>query len=459
MSRFKRQNLAIHRYYLPFIILVSLLALTFACTLEPKDIEPGQVVAANTSMNDAAGFPTLSYNIDTSVSALVRFVDLVQDGTIHAKVDTVSDLPMASVLVESSNSHLPLGLEADGLLVAINSEPHDTTPYHVELKWTPWHGNGRYVLNLQLLDWQNSTIPSSQVLVVNVIGIPENVPNVRSRFIELYRDNFGLNLTAPAFAHYSASDQTPDKVSRWVSTAYIENHLYEIDIPDHEDIISSSYVINSDENVGFCRPLGTIRMLAVIVDYGNTDLDPVHVEAALQAGLEEARVKWADISHQIGLSVPIIQLELTTSLYKRPPPVSRYVTPAEINSASGLDPADFDLLVEIDLDKENTTTGEYDGVGVSLGDGCRPLGSRGINIAFNVRDLNSMQNAMPRSIFEHELIHSMGWMHWWPNQSGDGLSWVHSREGWEPWLLFGWTDLDGDGILEIMDSTPYGLIQ
>jgi hypothetical protein len=395
--------------------------------------------------------------MDTSVSALVRFVNLGKDGTVYADMDSTSGLPTASVLVESSDSRLPLGLDADGLLVAIDSDQHNTTPYQVELKWTPWHGNGLYVLNLQLLDWPNSSVPSSQVILVNVVGIPENVPSLSSKFIDLYRDYFWLNLTSPAFARYNVSNRMSDEGARWVSTAYIGNWLYEIDIPDHGEITSTSYVVNSDESVGFCRPSGTIRMLAVVVDYGNTGLDPTDVGKALQAGLEKAQMHWLDYSHEIGLSAPILRVELTTFDYGPPPQAGRYVTPEEIRSASDLDPADFDLLVEIDLDKDNTTTGEYEGVGVSLGDGCRPLGSRGTNIAFNVRDQNSLENAMPVSIFEHELIHSMGWMHWWPNQAGDGLSWVHSREGWEPSLLFGWTDVDGDGVIEILDSTPYGL--
>lgn len=386
-------------------------------------------------------------------------MELDEGGTIHASTNPATGLPTATTLVESSDSYLPLGLEADGLLVAIDTEQRGATPYQVEFEWTPWHGNGRYVLNLQLLDWQNNTLPSSQVITANVVGLPEDAPTVKSRFIDLYRNRFGLNLTAPTFARFNASSHSPDKESRWVSTAYIGNHLYEIDILNNGTITTPSYAINTDESVGFCRPSGTIRMLAVVVDYGNTGLDPADAESALRAGLEEAQQQWADTSLQIGLSEPVLQVELTTFVYGPPPLTGRYVTPDEIRSASGLDPADFDLLVEIDLDKNNTITGQYEGMGVSLGDGCRPLGVRHTNSAFNVRDQNSLENAMSGSIFNHELIHSMGWMHWWPNQSGDSLSWVHSRTGWEPSLLFGWTDVDGDGIIEILDPTPYGLIQ
>jgi len=453
--------LDILKYYILSVLLVILLILTPACTTTPKSSLPGQVAAAQAALDlDVfGGFPTLSSDVPAPVSALLRFLDVDQNGSVQARLDVTTGLPTASVWIESKDSRLPLGLEADGLMVAINTEQRGTALDQVELEWTPWHGNGRYVLNLQLLDWQNITIPSSQMITVNVTGIPENVPTMKSRFIGLYRDHFGLNLTAPGFARYNSPDPTNNEASRWVSTAYIGNRLYEIDIFDDGQVTAASYAVNSDEGGGFCRPFGKIRMLAVIVDYGNTGLDPTDAEAALRAGLNETQEYWVDYSRQIGLPAPLLEVELTTFVYGAPPQAGRYLTPDEIRSASSLDPSDFDLLVQIDLDKNNSTTGQYGGQGASLGDGCRPLGARRTNIAFNVRDRNLLENAMPGTIFRHELMHSMGWMHWWPNQSGDGMSWLNSRDGWEPALLFGWTDADRDGIIEIVDSTPYGLTQ
>ncbi len=441
------------------VLIATLFLMICACTANPKDSKPAQVVAVNTGLEDFGILPTPSTNTTTSVSALLRFVEIDNGGTLIANTDSSTGLPSVSVKVESNDSRLPVGLEADGLLVAIDTNNRGKLYDQIKLKWTPWHGNGRYVLNLQLLDGQNRNIPSSQVIIVNVAGISENVPTMKSRFIELYKDHFGLNLTAPVFARYNASDQTVDEKSRWVSTSYIKDQLLELNIFDNGAITSTAYSVNSNKGAGFCRPSGSIRMLAVIVDYGNTGLNPTEAEAALQIGLEKTQKQWIDYSRQIGLSEPILKVILKTIVYRAPPQAGRYVTAEEIRTANGLNAADFDLLVEIDLDKDNTTTSQYGGVGVSLGDGCRPLGSRRTNIAFNVRDQNSLESAMPGSVFEHELIHSLGWMHWWPNQSGDGQSWVDASGGWEPYLLFGWTDVDGDGVIEILDPTPYGLIQ
>jgi hypothetical protein len=445
-----------HRSY---VLLGFLLIMSGACALPPNSGNLAQPQLVKTALEVVEEAPKPSSFAPSSVSALLRFVELEQGGIIYARTDEVTGLPTASVRVESNDSRLPLGLEADGLLVAIHTNKRGTAPYQVELAWTPWHGNGRYVLNLQLLDWQNHNIPSSRIITVNVVGILESIPTMRSRFIELYRDHFGLNLTAPVFARHDAPDRTPGEESRWVSAAYIGDRLYEISIFDDGTISSRSYATHSDDGGGFCRPSGRIRMLAVVVDYGNTGLDPADAEAALQTGLEEAERHWAAYSRKIGLSEPILEVELTTFAFGAPPQAGRYITADEIRSASGPDPAGFDLLTEIDLDKDNSTTGQYGGLGVSLGDGCRPSGSRRTNIAFTVMNRNSLEHAMAVSVFEHELTHSMGWMHWWPNQAGDGPSWVHSSRGWEPYLMFGWTDVDGDGVVEILDQTPYGLTQ
>src|SRR6185295_4147251 len=119
------------------------------------------------------------------------------------------------------------------------------------------------------------------------------------------------------------------------------------------------------------------------------------------------------------------------------------------------DPAQFDILTEIDLDHDNLATGHYDGLGVSLAGGCRTSGSNRVNIAMNVN--SSEGSSVGGSIFEHELTHAMGWQHWWANGSGSTPDWASLAGYWMPWRMFGWTDLDGDGVIEIQDPTPYGI--
>jgi hypothetical protein len=66
------------------------------------------------------------------------------------------------------------------------------------------------------------------------------------------------------------------------------------------------------------------------------------------------------------------------------------------------------------------------------------------------------------AVYYHEVAHHWGWpgTHDWTNGG------CQANAGWEgvnpltkpflPPLLFGWEDLDGDGVPEILDQTPYG---
>jgi hypothetical protein len=57
----------------------------------------------------------------------------------------------------------------------------------------------------------------------------------------------------------------------------------------------------------------------------------------------------------------------------------------------------------------------------------------------------------------HEMSHLFGMMDSWPFQP-EGLTRPDGSPGddWIPYAMFGWTDTDGDGIIEILDPTPYG---
>ena len=56
----------------------------------------------------------------------------------------------------------------------------------------------------------------------------------------------------------------------------------------------------------------------------------------------------------------------------------------------------------------------------------------------------------------HELSHMFGMMDDWPAmRAGPGPA-GSIADDWIPYVMFGWTDTDGDGVPEILDSTPYG---
>jgi hypothetical protein len=59
--------------------------------------------------------------------------------------------------------------------------------------------------------------------------------------------------------------------------------------------------------------------------------------------------------------------------------------------------------------------------------------------------------------FNHELSHVFGLVDDWPIPP-DMIPGPFGQpiNDWVPYPMFGWTDADGDGIIEMLDPTPYG---
>jgi len=64
--------------------------------------------------------------------------------------------------------------------------------------------------------------------------------------------------------------------------------MYELQIMDDGTVSQFYTYTNFDNEYAICRPSGTIRMLAVVVDYGNTGADPNEVVNELYQSLATA---------------------------------------------------------------------------------------------------------------------------------------------------------------------------
>jgi hypothetical protein len=415
---------------------------------------------------DSWGKFTLSHQTDLDPAAtspagstspgLIRFESLSDGATIVGTTDPVTGLPSATVRVISQDSSMPVFLDADGISSGYYYDPTQSSTT-MDIQWTPWHGNGLYLLDLHLVEWTSAagSIVEQQSITVNVTGIPDGTPTVEERFSQLFLERYGFQPTNPAFTRYIRLFPDAVDASRWVSAIYYNDYLYELQLMDDGSVSQFYTYTNFDNDYDICRPSGIIRMLAVIVDYGNTDIDQNAVVADLNQSVAAANQRWADYSTSMGLSQPILQVELVTALAGAPSIPGQYLTADEVRNRTGYDPAQFDLLTEVDLDRDNLATGQYGGLGVSLTGGCRSSGATRTNIAMNMS--SSVDGFIGESIFGHELIHALGWQHWWSNGNGSTADWAEFGGIWMPYRMFGWMDLDGDGIIEIQDSTPYGI--
>jgi hypothetical protein len=137
----------------------------------------------------------------------------------------------------------------------------------------------------------------------------------------------------------------------------------------------------------------------------------------------------------------------------------------QILAATGIDSSKYNFIIEIDLDSTNTVgTSNWKGAlerggGIAL-QGCGVYNDGNVNI-FSVEKASEQTQFDLHGViemdFNHELGHLFGMMDSWPFTPSsvttpDGQ--IH--DDWITYVLFGWTDTDGDGIPEILDPTPYG---
>jgi hypothetical protein len=307
----------------------------------------------------------------------------------------------------------------------------------------------------------------------------------RQRIIQILHANYHLDVTTPPVGRKYRQGVTTDP---WVTALFVKNWVIEIALyPDGREA-KHAYPLNGmsaagpnylgvgDKPIATCRPSGTIRMLVVFVDYGNLAVTRSEALATLRGVGSRLNTIYSDLSRGGGASTPILQLQLTGA-FVSPPPVmpEGLLTPDIIRAATALDPAQFDLLVEVDLDAAETyrhqvlIPAHIDTFGFANG-GCGALPNT-VHIWMSLAtkeqaDGTDYSETRLQSTLAHEFLHNSGYpigltgLHEWP--CGDGSVQDGTDECADmnlPTLMLGWVDIDGDGVVEILDPTPYGLSQ
>jgi hypothetical protein len=396
--------------------------------------------------------------------AAISFLSLSEGATLAAAVDPAGFAQAAVTLEAAGDAVKDIILEADGLQVARAHNDSSVHPFRADLSWTPYHGNGKYTLTAfaRTADAaENHFTPVANVsLSVEVEGIPAGAPSLRDRFVRLYSERFGLTVPIPPLARYIRPNPAALDPSRWVSVVYLGDHDYEIDLMDDGSVQTTRMAVNHAEAglATICRPMGILKMLVVFVDYGNTGIAQDQAFAALSAAQSESANWHQAYAAAHGLSAPLLQINTTPAFVSAPPVTGEFLTTDQIQSLAGFSTHDFDLVAQVDLDSGATLAAKYHGLGFTRYGGCLPGGSAQVNLFMTVQSTGDLDTGLYGSLLVHELSHNLGWQHWWPTGNGganDQLIWNYDNSAFAP-LFFGWTDVDGDGAIELFDSTPYG---
>ncbi len=364
-----------------------------------------------------------------------------------------------------------------------------------EIRWDS-PGEGRCTLTLSIYDAEKRSGQAAVNIQVGgktgqAVRPPESAgteggayvlaPARRQLILDAFRREFGLALTAPPIARKNRSGVPDDP---WVSVAYVGDVMYQVDLfgDDHVETRAVALSSRATAPVGaklgdtvYLRPAGTYRMLVVFVDYGNLGVGRASVQEALARATADVNAMFADRSRAVGLSKPILRID-TEARFIAPPAgfkdTDYLLRVAQVRPLAGVDPAPYDLLAQVDLDRNSTAMNwsQQTYGNASFGTAMpNTVGPRErMNIWVSIDDPRWLtqagdDNRLIGTLLTHEVLHDMGYggtrdMHEWP--AGDAAT-VDATDmaafgNWPAYLL-GWTDTDGDGVVEILDAKPYGL--
>jgi hypothetical protein len=377
-------------------------------------------------------------------------------------------------------------LVADNAVVASATEDGTSVAINGSLVWEHPTG-GRHNLTLQALDMNKGVHSASITVTIEgaaVTPVPSQTPDAgsevaRTKILAILHDTYGLTMTSPPISRKAREGVTTDP---WVASVFLKHWFIDVSVypdgrvMDYADPLAyadpafkPSLIQPDDKPISRCRPSGTLKILAAVVDYHNMGATGHEALAALADAAARINAKYLEASRAVGLTSPILQVQVTTVYLPSPPKApGGLLTAAAIGSATGVDPTGFDILAQIDLDSADTAgiikvTGSH---GWDSG-GCWPVkGEVNMWMAISDRSQLNADSADPRliNVLGHELLHAFGYpiglsgVHEWA--CGDGTvpdATDQCDQNNLPTLMLGWTDTDGDGVVEILDPTPYGM--
>jgi hypothetical protein len=421
--------------------------------------------------------PAASASVPAEGGMKVRFVSLTDGGTAAAALDA-KGRPLVVVQIEvTGKAPLIVGLSANGLPAVDEGgrllEARNTAgvvPLVADIPWSPSNGGGAYTLTATAMDSDKNTVEGT--IHITVTGVPASTPmlpaltreQAASRVTELIQDTHGVSIPAPSLQRFDFP--TNPTRSRWIGAAYYKGMRYYVQLFDdgHVEWSNGPYTDPAHRSktgmYTYCRPAGTYRVLVVFVDYGNTGtvkqdaLAEVPVVVAWLDGL------YADFATGQGFSSAPMRVEADAAYVDSPPAPGELLTAQQIRALAGKDPSAYDFVMQIDLDANGTYGTRTDpgfmepGGGYAL-EACGTGKSGAISIWSSVPEAANLQGGLVMD-FNHELSHLFGMMDDWPPRRGAAGPDDSLIDDWIPYVMFGWTDTDGDGIPEILDTTPYG---
>ena len=257
-----------------------------------------------------------------------------------------------------------------------------------------------------------------------------------------YQREFGVTMEHPAIYNNPLAVDCRGE-GHLTTTAYLREGLTTTLLSMYMSRDGGS-VIRRNRSQVLLAPAGTIRVLVVLVRYPET------VTADALGFWEEAQKQINDehaaFAKSRGYPRPVVAFD-NTNIEVDPAVLPDPHSPAAVRRAaerSGVSPADFQIVMAIDINPRESAGG------LSINS------ERSVYVG-NYSSWKTAVSArawkmIARTAYHHEMAHHWGWTHDWA-ESCDQPEYAPFIA---PPILFGWEDLLGRHVPEILSETPYG---
>jgi hypothetical protein len=275
-------------------------------------------------------------------------------------------------------------------------------------------------------------------------GAQERTPPMVASVTAAYQREFGLALEHPA-VYGGPTNEGCRGEPHVTTTAYLGKPggratLYALLLsPDGGAVLR-----RTQEDV--VRPAGVFKVLSVLIRYPATyAADALKQWESAQASINQDHAAFAASR---GYQRALVQFVNTNAVIDGGTDGLTPRNPASVRTQAqrkGIATEQFDFIVAVDINPAEAVGGfsVLPDRAVYVGNYAHWKGP------LEPRDWVKIAN----TAYHHEVAHHWGWQHDWSLSCGGQRP--HGAFVTAP-VLFGWEDVDGDGVAEVLDATPYG---
>lgn len=300
-----------------------------------------------------------------------------------------------------------------------------------------------------------------------------NNSNIKEYAIKLFSNQFGIDLCSPFISRVYATGTNGRICDYWIAIAYLDNFPLRFFITEDGSFLRSYKFphypnLNDPGRIVYIEPKGIKKVLNVFLDYGNSDISQVydnywsHSQDSINNEYMKYFKSWGTTdtvlyfqNTNICINAALVGEDayLYTNLY----PYLR---------SNGFNVNLYDVVIIMNMNPGSDICCAWQ-VATASGEGpfnlvCHDFRHQSVNYANYTQ---SDFDLYAYTLYFEEMQHAFGYEHSMPlryfyNNMAPDIEVAHLQGKPNLFILpgiFGWDDTDDNGIIEILETSPFGL--